>query len=255
MPTFLVLLGISLDSVRVSDSKCSSSRCWEKTGESRLFCVFCCLRQLFKRMQSERCFPTLPCEIELRISPLLCSGAVSLGQKRTAVEAHCRTFALREVLSGTSTSAALLCFCLAGVPWPARTCVTRSRWLLKITSTWTAGGTRRYLTRCTAAHHDGARLAELLGAGCSITKASCRETNLRGFFSIHALSQEAWCLLGKATISLVKMVTHWDCTAPRLQLFFFQVLIVADPSAEWPEHGVSHSAMFHCSIRGGVLLV
>lgn len=158
-------------------------------------------------------------------------------------------------LSWDNPSAALLCFCLAGVPWPARTCVTRSRWLLKTTSTWTAGGTLRYLTHCTTAHRDRARLAELLGAGYSITKASCRETNSWGCFSTHALSQEAWCLLGKAPISLVKMVTYWDCTAPRLQLFFFQFLIVADPTAEWPEDGVSHSAMFHCSIRGGVQLV
>lgn len=204
---------------------------------------------------SERCFSTPPCEIELGISQLLCSGAVSLGQERTAVEAHHRTCALWEILPGAITSVALLCFCLAGVPWPARTCVTRSRWLLKTTSTWTAGGTLRYLTHCTAAHRDRARLAELLGAGHSITKASCRETNSWGCFSTHALSQEAWCLLGKAPISLVKMVTYWDCTAPRLQLFFFQFLIMADPTAEWPEDGVSHSAMFHCSIRGGGQLV
>lgn len=226
-----------------------------RARQEKAFCVFCCLRQLFKLTQSERCFPTPPCEIELRVSQLLCSGAVSSGQERTAGEAHHRTFALWEVSSGTSTSAALLCFCLAGVPWPARTCVTRSRWLLKTTSTWTAGGMLRYLTHCTTAHRDWARLAELLGAGYSITKARCRETNSWGFFSTHALSQEAGCLLGKATVSLVKMVMHWDCTAPRLQLFLFQFLIMADPSTEWPEDGVSHSAMFHCSIRGGVQLV
>lgn len=147
-----------------------------------------------------------------------------------AVGAHHGTFTLWEDSSGTITSAVLVCFCLAGVPWPAHTCVTQSSWPLKTISTWTAGGTLHYLSPCTTAHHDRARLAELLGAAYSTTKASHRETNLWGFFSVYALNIQTYaqCFPDKTSLSHAKMVTYfalWTWTLlPSDCSFLFSVL-------------------------------
>lgn len=178
-----------------------------------------------------------------------------------AVGAHHGTFTLWEVSSGTITSAVLVCFCLAGVPWPARTCVIQSSWLLKTTSTWTARGMPRYLTHCTTTCHDRARLAELLGAAYSTTKASHRETNFWGFFSFCALNRTR----------LPCLVQRWwrtwpyECglCCPQISAFFFQCLIMADASEEWPVYGgVSlrgwwewATLLFHYCFGGSALLV